>query len=77
MTGKKKIVDARQDKNGTISHVQFAGNQNFTPVEKAIGMAEQGKIENAHAVNRKDGSQFLRSNPNNKPGDNLDEMAQD
>jgi hypothetical protein len=76
MAGKKKIVDARQDKGGTISHVQFAGNQSFTPVEKAIGMAEQGKIENAHTVTRKDGSQFLRSNPNRKSGDNLDEMAQ-
>jgi hypothetical protein len=77
MAGKKKIVDARQDKSGNISHVQFAGNQKFTPVETAIGMAEQNKIKNAHAVTRKDGSQFLRSNPNNKSRDNLDEMAQD
>jgi hypothetical protein len=77
MAAKKKVVNAREDESGNISHVQFAGNQKFTSVETAIGMAEQNKIENAHAVTRKDGTQFLRSNPNNKSRDNLDEMAQD
>lgn len=77
MAGKKKIVDALQDKSGNISHVKFAGNQNLTAVEQTIDMAKRGKIANAHPVTRKDGSQYLRSNPNNKSGDNLDEMAQD
>lgn len=74
---KRKVVDARQDPKGNISHVLLDGNQNFTPVEKAIKMANQDKLENAHTVTRKDGTKYLRSNPDSRTGNNLDEMAQD
>ena len=74
---KRKVVDARQDQKGNISHVQLDGNRNFTPIDKAIEMAKQNKLENAHAVTKKDGTEYLRSNPDNRTGNNLDEMAQD
>jgi hypothetical protein len=74
---KRKVVDARHDPKGNISHVQLDGNQNFTPVDKAVEMAKQGKLENAHAVTKKDGTEYLRSNPDSRIGNNLDEMAQD
>ena len=74
---KRKVTDARQDRDGNISHVKLEGNQNFTPVEKAIEMAKRDGLENAHAVRKKDGGEYLRTNPEGKAGNNLDEMAQD
>lgn len=76
MSGKRKIVDAKQDAKGNISHVKLSGNQNFTPVEKAIEMAKRGDLENAHAVQKQGGGEYLRSNPDDKSVNNLDSMAE-
>ncbi len=35
----RRIVDARADSKGNISHVRLDGNQRFTPVATAIPMA--------------------------------------
>ncbi|WP_207957168.1 DUF3892 domain-containing protein [Rubrobacter tropicus] len=77
MAGKRKVVDARQDHEGNISHVRLEGNRNFTDVNKAIEIAKRGGLENAHAVKKKDGGEYLRTNPDGRSGNNLDEMAQD
>lgn len=77
MGNKKKIVDAREDDAGRISHVRFADNKNFTPVEKAIPIAERGEIDRVIAVQRRDGSKHLRTKPDGRKGNNLDEMAKD
>ncbi len=77
MSKKKKVVDARSNADGNISHVLFEGNTNFTSVEKAVEMADQGKIQNAHAVHPKTGNSYLRSNPDGKEKNNLDTMAGD
>lgn len=75
MNQKKKIIDAQQDSKGNITKVLFEGNQNFTSVERAIGMADQGKIENAHSVHPKGQDPYLRTNPDGVTGNNLDAMA--
>src|SRR5688572_29787017 len=72
----KTIVDARQDEKGNISAVKLQGNQTFTPLETAIRMAEQGKID-AVVVTPKDAKQHLRTRPDNKTKNNLDELAKD
>jgi hypothetical protein len=77
VASRRKVTDARQDEDGNISHVQLDGNRKFTSVDKAVEMAEQGRIANAHSVTKRDGSKYLRSNPNSKSNDNLDEMAGD
>jgi len=77
MAEKRRIVDAREDEDGNISHVLLDGNQNFTPVEKAIEMTEGGKIEGVHVVHRQDGIEFLRTNPDGDKDNNLDTMAKD
>lgn len=77
MAKNRRIVDAREDKDGNISHVLLDGNQRFTPVEKAIDMVEEGKIEGVHVVHRQDGKEFLRTNPDGDKGNNLDTMAED
>jgi hypothetical protein len=74
---KRKVVDARQDDKGNITQVKIQGNQNFTPVATAIDMAKRGELANAHAVTKKDGGEYLRTNPDGKTGNNLDEMAKD
>ena len=72
----KKVIDAKEDKDGNITSVKLSGNTTFTPLETAIRMADKGQIENAHAVHPKDGTKdYLRTNPDNKKGNNLDEMA--
>jgi hypothetical protein len=73
----KKVVDAQADDDGNISAVRFDGNVTYTPIDRAIDMADRGEIDNAHAVHRKDGSSYLRSNPDAKTSNNLDDMAGD
>jgi hypothetical protein len=73
----KKIIDARSDEKGNITHVKFEGNLNFTSIIQAIGMADKGLLDNAHAVHPKGKRPYLRSNPDGKSNNNLDDMAED
>lgn len=73
----KKVIDAIADKDGDIAAVLFQGNASFTPLRQAIIMADRGEIGNAHAVHPKHGNPYLRSNPDSKKGNNLDELAGD
>lgn len=74
---KKRIVDARADKDGDITHVRFRGNANFTPVEKAIPMADRGEIADTHVVRRDGAKTHLRTDPDRTRKNNLDDMAGD
>ena len=74
---KKKIIDAKADEDGDITHVKFQGNANFTSVEKAIPMARRHEIENVHVSKTGAGKEYLRTNPNKNEQDNLDTMAGD
>lgn len=74
----KKIIDAKQDSKGNITAVKLFGNSSFTSLKTAIGMADRGQIDNAHAVHPKSGAKpHLRTNPDGRKGNNLDEMAKD
>ena len=77
VTKKKRIIDARADGEGDITHVKFKGNSRFTPVEQAIPMAERGEIENTHVVRARDKKVHLRTNPDRSESNNLDDMAGD
>ncbi len=72
---KRVIDDARADSDGVITHVHLQGNQRFTPVDRAISIAERGEIENVHVVHPKGGKSHLRTNPDKSSTNNLDEMA--
>ena len=73
----KKVVDANADKDGNIQSVRFEGNTTLTPVDTAVGMADRGEIDNAHAVHPKSGQPYLRTNPDSRQDNNLDDMAGD
>ncbi|WP_321389424.1 DUF3892 domain-containing protein [Emcibacter sp.] len=77
MPKKRKIVNARADSDGDITHVLFEGNQRFTPVEQAIPIAERGEIENTHVVRPSNAKTHLRTNPDGRTSNNLDDMAGD
>ena len=77
--GGRRVIDARADSDGDITHVRIEGNANFTPVKRAIEMAERGEFSNAHAVRPKGAGRkpYLRTNPDDKKGNNLDDLAGD
>lgn len=76
MPKKRKIVDARADEKGNIEAVKIEGNQNFTSLENAIRMTEQGLVD-AVVVTQKEGDKHLRTRPDSQKGNNLDDMAGD
>jgi len=73
----KKVIDAKANAKGNITAVKLAGNAGFTSLEAAMRMADKGLIDNAHTVNRVGAKPHLRTNPNGKTSDNLDDMAGD
>lgn len=74
----KKIVDALSDSKGVTTHVKLSGNKNFTPLKQAIAMTERGEVKGAHVVRPSNGRKpFLRTNPDGKKGNNIDEMSGD
>jgi hypothetical protein len=77
MTKPRKVVDARADSKGNITHVKIKGNQNFTGLAAAMRMADRGELANAHSVNRAGAKPHLRTNPDSRRSNNLDEMAGD
>jgi len=76
MTNKKKIIDAKSDSEGNIKAVKLDGNKTFTPIETAIRMTEQNKID-AVVVDPKDAVKHIRTRPDNKNNNNLDYLAGD
>ena len=73
---KRKIVDGKADSKGNITDVKLEGNQNFTSLETAIDMTKKGQVD-AVVVTPKDAKQHLRTRPDSKTTNNLDDMAGD
>jgi hypothetical protein len=73
----KKITDAKADSEGDITHVKIQGNQRFTPMKTAIKQAKRGEIDAVPVKATKTTKEHLRSRPNSKESDNLDDMAGD
>jgi hypothetical protein len=49
-------------------------NGNVYSIDEALTMAKDGLISGVNAVHAKNGRVYLRSNPNDIQGDNLDNM---
>jgi len=73
----RRVVDARADSDGDITHVKIEGNSTFTPLQSAINMAKRGELENVHVSKTGRGREYLRTNPDRKRSNNLDTMAGD
>ena len=78
MVKQRKVIDAKADEDGNITHVKLEGNSRMTDLETAMRMADRGEISNAHSVRPKNGAKdHLRTNPDSKRTNNLDDMAGD
>lgn len=77
MTKDRKVTDARADSKGNITHVKIEGNQRMTPLKQAMNMADRGELSNAHSVRPAHAKDHLRTNPDGKSANNLDDMAGD
>lgn len=73
----KKIVDAKEDAKGNISRVQLQGNKTFTPIKTAIEMTKRGEIDAVYVQKSKTAKEHIRTRPDGKETNNLDELAKD
>lgn len=65
-----KIIKIKKDHDGNISDVMLE-NGIVLPINQAILQAKEGRIDGAIAIRGKDGGEFLRTDPNNYPINNL------
>jgi hypothetical protein len=77
MDKKREVVDARADEKGNIEAVRFAGNVKFTGIAKAINIVEREGSPNVHVVHPQGAKPYLRTNPDSREANNLDDMAGD
>ena len=77
MSDGRKVIDAKNAPDGTVSHVKLSGNKTWTSVDAAMRMADRGEIENAHSVHRSNAKPHLRTNPDGRKANNLDTLADD
>ena len=73
MQDKARIVKVRKNRDGDITDVMLQ-NGNVYSINEAITMARDGLLSGVNAVHGKNGREYLRSNPNDTEGDNLDNM---
>lgn len=68
-----KIVKIKKDHEGIITDVMLE-NGMVLPINHAILQAKEGRIDGAIVVRGKDGGEYLRTDPNSYPIDNLMEL---
>ena len=77
MPAKRRIVDAKSDSKGRTTHIRFNTNIGFISVEKAKPIVERAEVANAHVVKPKGHESYIRTKPDSKRGNNLDDMSGD
>ncbi len=70
---KTKIVKVKKNSDGDITDVMLE-NGNVYSINEAIMMTRDGLIEGVNVGRAKNGREYLRSNPNDNEGDNLDNI---
>lgn len=65
-----KIVKIKKDHDGMISEVMLEDGA-VLPINHAILHAKEGRIDGVIVVRGKDGGEYLRTDPNSYPIDNL------
>lgn len=73
----KRVVDARNDQKGNISHVKLSGNKSWTDIDTAIRMVGRGQIDDVHVVRPVHAKVHIRTNPDGRERNNLDYLADD
>lgn len=73
MINKSKILKVKKNPDGDITDIMLE-NGNVYSINEAIMMAKDGLIEGVNVGTAKTGREYLRSNPNDIEGDNLDSI---
>lgn len=73
MSDKGKIVKVKKNTDGDITDVMI-DNGSVYSINEAITMVRDGALEGVNVAKARNGREFLRSNPNDNDGDNLDSM---
>lgn len=74
MDNKSKILKVKKNPEGDITDVML-DNGNTYSIDEAIMMTKDGLIQGVNVGKAKNGREYLRSNPNHKDGDNLENMS--
>lgn len=72
-SGKGKIAKVKKNSEGDITDVMM-DNGNVYSIDEAIMMAKDDIIAGVNVVKSRNGREYLRSNPNDSEGDNLDNL---
>lgn len=67
-----KIEKVKKNTEGDITDVMM--NDNIYSVREAILLAKDGKIEGVNVAKARSGREYLRSNPDGSPDNNLDNL---
>jgi hypothetical protein len=73
MENKSKIIKVKKNQDGDITDVMLE-NGNVYSINEAIMMTRDGLIEGVNVGKARNGREYLRSNPNDSEGDNLDSI---
>lgn len=73
MQDKARIIKVKKNPEGDITDVMLQ-NGNVYSINEAITMVRDGLIAGMSIGHSKNGREYLRSNPNEIQGDNLDSM---
>ena len=73
MENRAKITKVKKNNEGDITDVML-DDGNVYSVNEAITMAKDHLIDGVNVSKAKSGREYLRSNPNDTEGDNLDSM---
>lgn len=68
-----RIVKVRKDENGDITSVMM-GDGTVIPIDEAILMTKNNKIEGVNVSRSKSGTEYLRADPDGIKSNNLDEL---
>lgn len=74
MDNKSKILKVKKNPDGDITDVMLEDG-NVYSINEAIMMTKDGLIEGINVGKAKNGREYLRSNPNDRDKDNLDNMS--
>lgn len=70
-----KIKNVKKDKDGNITHVRLSTGQVLT-INQAVKRADNGNIDGVHSVHPADRDPYIRSNPDEKKKNNLDNLPE-
>lgn len=68
-----RIKKVKKNEDGDITAVML-DNGNVYNIDEAVRMAKNGQIDGVIVGRAKNGREYLRSEPNSNPNDNLDNL---